>query len=334
MYRKVLIGNPAQLEAESIELKKGELYHVIMDLPFGCNLECLKCYRRGARVSFDDMHVDIRKKVIAKSKERNAQVLVIPGEGEPLMHKKRLFELISYAHSLGMMPLIYTNGHYLDEETIKKLIKYNTTVIFSLDSVNPETYKFLTGGKGDLERVMNNFKMLKKAYKRFVRIEGDTLYTKLGVITIVTQPNKKEISQIKEFIGDEVFHIVNFPIKAGKAEKNWDVLVGDEEGLKELKAIANEHTDAAVGGLTASYKGRCIALHNGVTVDTNGDVLACPAAVNVILGNIQEESLDSLLEKKQKYLEERGNPTCLLRELSKKSVPVLKYHDGVSGKRI
>ncbi len=225
--------------------------------------------------------------------------------------------------------LIYTNGTHIDEKTAKILYENNTTVIFSLDSVREDTYKILTGGKGDLSKIKRNFEILKDIYQDAVEKSDKIIKTKLGVITIINNLNKYEIEDIKKFIGEDVFHIVNFPIKAGRAIKNWDLLVGDN--IDELKDLADKYTDAAIGGLTASYKGKCMALYHGLTIDTDGEVLVCPASVETTVGNIRYHNIKELHEKVLEFIENNGSPSCIQRHVRKS---VFKHHDGVSGTRV
>lgn len=319
--KKLLVGNPAHFELKGT-ISKDNLYFVIMNLPFECNYKCPKCYRES-NISMEDLDLDVRKDAIRQAKDLGAKVSCIAGEGEPLFHKDITKELVRFNNSLDLITILYTNASLLDENTAQFLFENDVTLITSVDSLNPETYKELTGG-GDLNIVKENLEKTREIYKRNVKRKGNIIETRLGLITIVTKQNKDGIEEIKEWCGDDIFYICNFPIQEGSAADNWDRLVGDN--IQELIEISHKYTDTGYAGLSAPLKdGRCAALYNGITIDTNGDVLVCPASVNTRVGNIANSDLNTLWEKTRDYVKENGSPLCIARDGKDKT---FKYHDG------
>ena len=74
-----------------------------------------------------------------------------------------------------------------------------------------------------------------------------------------------------------------------------------------------------------------MALYHGLTIDTDGEVLVCPASVETTVGNIRHHNIKELHEKVLEFIENNGSPSCIQRHVRKS---ILKYHDGISGTRI
>ena len=316
---KVLVGS---------EVRGRELHFIIFDVPFACNFRCKKCYRLNTtRINFEDkLFLEQRLTAVEQSKLLGARVLAIPGEGEPFHPAvcEITLSLLKAAHEHGLQPLVYTNGYYLSSSIIEALVAMKATVIFSLDASTRETFATLTGVSPLMfDRVVANFLKLKTRYSEqglIYKREGK-LFSHLGVITVINELNKGEMEALKQLIGQDVYHIVNFPVRLGNALQFWNVLVKD---VKELMRLSQHYTDAKVGGLSTSKGGKCSALYHGLVVDADGMVQLCPAAVDNIVGHISE-GVKVLHERRLKMLESLNNPACLFRLLP--TTPVL--HDNV-----
>ena len=312
--KKLLVGNPNQLEVDG-QIGEDGLVYVVMNLPFGCNYSCSKCYRDNDK-SFDSIDLDTRLAVISQAKDLGARVLCIPGEGEPLTNRDLTMRLINHANAIGLISVLYTNSSFLNQDTIDELFNKEVILITSLDSLNPETYLKLTGFKG-FDRVMRNLENVRETYKAGNRTrENGLIETRWGVITIINQHNKGEIPAINEFCKDDAFFICNYPINKGGARSVWNSYVGTSEDLKELVKTANLYTDTLVAGLSAPTRsGQCIMLNNGITIDTNGNSHACPAMVDTNLGNIRDTSVGDIWKRTKEYTQSKGNPLCIARDI-------------------
>lgn len=317
--KKVLVGNPSYYELEGT-VDRDRLLMLILDLPFGCQFSCLKCYRRETAHS-ESIDLELYKRVISQAREMGVKVVTFPGEGEPLTQWEALKELIEHTDQCGLVSMVYTNGALLDRAKIEWMYNHNVTLILSCDSFDPDIYRTLSGG-GNIATVMLNLELAKEIYGQAVKEKDEHIITRLGMISIVQRQNKNEISTIHDWCGNDVFHIANYPIPEGAAKKNWELIVGGK--LEELKAIAQEFTDTGRGGLTAPMKdGCCVALYHGITINARGDVQVCPAAVNNIVGNIKDANLDELRARCLEFLEEKGSPLCLARDIQN---PNLQNH--------
>ena len=322
--KKIFVGNPHYFERRGEITSSDQLVYLIMDMPFGCQLNCLKCYRRK-NIQPDTLSLDIRKKTISEAKELGAKVLALPGEGEPLLYWNETRALIEHANSLDMITILYTNGICLTEEVARLLFNHDVSLVISCDSFDTERYRKLTDG-GDIKIARKNFEMVSRIYQNGVAFTDDVMQTRLALISIVSKDNASEIPTLKEWADEsQAYFICNFPVKMGNANDNWDVLAGDRES--QLRDIAQKYSDTHFGGLTTpTNDGRCAALYHGITIDANGLILPCPASVNLAVGYLNKGSLMELREKALTYARNNDYPPCILRFNPN---PEFKKHDGL-----
>ena len=314
--RKVLVGNPTYLQANGLvryneegRPAKSQLVYTIMNFPFRCNLRCLKCYREPAKHQ-ETLDTDTRKRIIRESRDLGAAVLGIPGEGEPFFYFDEIQPVVEYACSQGLITLLYSNGTLFDEERLRFLYDHNVSLIVSCDSLKPDTFRDLT--KGDVGRVREGLEMAREVYQPSVRREGETTYTRLGLISIVSEQNMGDIAELSEFTGYDFFHIVNTLVRIGGGEDNWESLIGNHQ-YTEYMETAKRYTDTFLGGITTpSEDGNCAAFHNGITITTNGDVQICPAVVKKPIGNAKTMSVEEIWGKQQELVK-KINFWCIAR---------------------
>lgn len=321
---KIFVGNPRYFEQRGEITSPEQLIYLIMDMPFGCQLKCLKCYRKLA-IRPDALNLRTRKNTISEAAELGAKVFALPGEGEPLLYWDQTKALIAHAHSLGLITILYTNGIHMTENITHFLFDHGASPIFSCDSIDTGRYRKLTG-VGSLGTARKGFEMLARVYRDGVARSGDTMQTRLSLISIACKDNASEIPALKQWAGEsDAYFICNFPVKIGNAVKNWEVLVGNQEA--RLREIAQKYSDTHFGGLTTpTCDGRCAALYHGITVDADGSVLSCPASVGQSVGRIDEGNVSSLHNEVLHHAKINGSPSCILRFNQN---PEPRKHDGL-----
>lgn len=131
-----------------------------------CNLKCVMCpyhspvYKEAHKSNFFDsytaMTMDVFKK-IADYAALHKTTIQLGQLEEALMHKK-VFEFIKYAKDVGVPHVhLTTNGIMLTKKMAEKLINTNIdSVMFSVDSTDPKTYKEIRGS--DLNLLEKNIK--------------------------------------------------------------------------------------------------------------------------------------------------------------------------------
>jgi len=122
-----------------------------------CNLRCIHCYTDSeARKYSGELTADEGKTLIRDLAEFQIPALLFSG-GEPLA-RPDLFELVTYARSLGVRPTLSTNGTLINDETAQKIKAAGFTYVgISLDGIGEINDEF-RGVGGAFDRAVRGFK--------------------------------------------------------------------------------------------------------------------------------------------------------------------------------
>lgn len=120
-----------------------------------CNARCGFC-----NFSVDKMPAQLRNSVTleqaqqaAESLYRNGVYFLIYVGGEPMLHPQ-LNEMIAHASSIGMAPMLVTNGSLLTRERIERLVDAGlVSVIISIDAAEVGKHEQNRGLKGVCDRI-------------------------------------------------------------------------------------------------------------------------------------------------------------------------------------
>lgn len=329
--QKVLKGMPEFLEMEAgrqkLEASKHPLY-LMMNLETTCSYCCLKCAQRqldGRQIGRPLSLVE-RKDILEKVAVIGVKELVIVGSGEPSEANNFhliIRPLIKTACDLGLGTVLFSTGLGLDKKQAEFYRDHDVTIVISLDSLNPATYRDLTG-TGNLVKILENIQSLRDVYKETARIlpDGRSL-VRLAINTTIQKNNFTELDNIKKFSGDDMQFIANEPMPQGRlrAYKNWEKLVGNQ--LEMFKRLAEEKSDT--GRHSSVADGVCGYFHLGISVDTDGELLSCAYAAesasclsNVRAGITPESLLAHYRKIRKKYSAWREKigrlPSCPVRD--------------------
>ena len=108
-----------------------------------CNVNCIYCHHDGMRSSKNEMTPDEIYKICQIAKRIGVRKIRLSG-GEPLV-RKDIVEIISKIKSIGFNDISITTNGILLEKYAKDLKDAGLDrVNVSLDTLNPETYEFIT----------------------------------------------------------------------------------------------------------------------------------------------------------------------------------------------
>jgi len=126
-----------------------------------CNLNCLYCHKDGIIPSSGEMTPDEIEKLCEVASELGISKIRLSG-GEPLL-RNDIVEIVEKINTIGFKDIaITTNGTLLDKYSFYLKKAGLDRVNISLDTLDPDTYKFITG-KNRLENVKNGIKSAVKA---------------------------------------------------------------------------------------------------------------------------------------------------------------------------
>lgn len=172
------------------KLKKSPvLRSLFLELTLNCNEHCLHCGSRCGDVVSNEMSKDIYFEFLDKIK-RDFEVLpmlCITG-GEPLL-RKDLFEIMSYANSLGFKWGMTTNGTLITPEIAKKLKDTGMrTVSVSLDGLR-QTHDSFRNSTGGFVKTLNGIRYL---------LDQD--FDSVQVTTVVTKKNICDLNEMFDLV--------------------------------------------------------------------------------------------------------------------------------------
>ena len=155
-YRDAKKAGPEQIKHHHGKVKSNKPI-VVWNMTNRCNLKCVHCYAEAeAYTAEGELTTEEAKRFIEDVADYNATVLLFSG-GEPFM-RDDLFELARYAKSLGLRPVISTNGTLITEEKARLAKEAGIMYIgVSLDGLKEVNDKF-RGVNGAFERAVEGMK--------------------------------------------------------------------------------------------------------------------------------------------------------------------------------
>ncbi|MCX6804282.1 MAG: radical SAM protein, partial [Candidatus Diapherotrites archaeon] len=212
------------------------------------------------------LHIKKIKAIIKEAKEKlGIRTVVFIGEGETTL-APNFKTIISYAETLGLYKIIFTNGYYLDEKLANFLVSKNASIVFSVDSLQKNKYEYLTGTKGSFDRVMQNIEYCRKIYSGKACTRKGKRVVMLAMNVLITATSKMEAKQIFEFCGNDIKLAFNYPVMKGNAQENAGLFECNLKTAKKNYSVTNY----------TPRTGNCGYFFNGITFGIDGSLLACP----------------------------------------------------------
>jgi pseudo-rSAM protein/SPASM domain protein len=155
-YRDEIEGGPDQIKYHSTSVKSNRPI-VVWNLTKQCNLKCIHCYASAtAQKEGTEFSGEQARGFLEDIAGFGCPVILFSG-GEPFL-RKDLFELIEYADSLGLRPVISTNGTLITEERARKAKEAGVRYIgVSLDGLQEVNDRF-RGVQGAFEKAVEGMR--------------------------------------------------------------------------------------------------------------------------------------------------------------------------------
>lgn len=173
-----------------------------------CNLNCIMCGKSnhdGKYVFSDEYFYDLVQIM------PYLQRLVLRG-GEVFFYRN-FDKLIDEAYKNNVVIEILTNGLLLNENNIRKFIKTNSVLTFSIDSPIKETYEFIRRG-ANFDKLISNILLLNK-----IKEEMNS-NIKFNINMVVMRKNYREIFNMIDFAKKYNFQGLNLNPITGKNDEN------------------------------------------------------------------------------------------------------------------
>lgn len=147
--------NDQEQEALFVETNDGyrviplvpDVRKIYIEVTTKCNFSCITCIRNSWNDDLEHMQWETFEKLLEDLKKLpHLNSVHFGGFGEPLSHP-RIFDMIKSVKELGLMAEMITNGSFLTENTIKRLIALELDCIYvSLDGPDGEEYNEIRQG--------------------------------------------------------------------------------------------------------------------------------------------------------------------------------------------
>ena len=274
-----------------------------------CNYRCVFCenphmeHKNNSLEKF--LTPDIQKLI------EHAQTVDISGYGEIISNPdfKKIVNLMNnYNRKFSMS----TNGALLTNDTVDFLANSSLKLLnVSLNSLNPKTYTYLSGGRGNLNKVLNNLKYLWNIEKKF----------SVCISLVITEQVITEFDDFVEYAYKNKVDRVRFsPLTTTIQNYPNEIIIKDEEKYKTLLKQAQKKAKQLNVSLQSPNldkpprnvidKSSCRAPYFMVCIDHNNDVIPCCWLGNgehkLIMGNLNNQSFDNIWNS-DKYQEFRNS---------------------------
>lgn len=277
-YQNLVNHNRNKLE-EVIPLSTP--YSIAIDPSNLCNFKCNFCAiqtsNKFVKYKKQIMSIELFKKIIddISNFPEKLKVLRISGQGEPLINQN-ISEMITYAKQKDVAEYIeiVTNGSLLSSQLNRRLIESGLDRIrISIEAVDEEGYKEITGVKINLNKFLENIKDL---YENKGNCE---IYIKIVDISVKSEKDKMKFYELFGNICDKIFIDNVIPL--------WS----DFEEMKVDKSLLEN--DKGVHGQTIQQVKICPYIFYNFIINPDGQITACCAdwKRKLILGDASKTSV-------------------------------------------
>lgn len=267
-------------------------------ITYRCQCNCVHCSAgRHIKKGVKELTTEEAKKVIDDSQKLGVSILAFTG-GEPLL-REDLFELISHVDKRKAFPIMFTNGQFLTDDNVQKLVDAGLYSLFvSIDSPNPEEHDALRGMPGLYKTAINGLKKMKsKGVMVGISSYATRASTEKGMY--------KKMHKLAQEVGAQ--NVILFDgVPTGNMLKNTSIILTPEqrEEIREYsERIFNEQIIPPLSSQSwqNSVEGNlsgigCLAGNIQYYVSAYGDVAPCDFTP-LSFGNIRKEPLKKIWKK-------------------------------------
>ncbi|CEP67624.1 Aldolase-type TIM barrel [Moorella glycerini] len=270
-----------------------------------CNLYCDHCYRdAGAKVE-DELSTAEAKNLIDEAVKAGFRIMIFSG-GEPLL-RSDLLDLIAYAATHGLRPVLGSNGTLLTPDLALELKKAGARAIgISLDSCDPARHDRLRRQEGAWQQAVAGMAACREAGLPF------------QVHTTVFDWNQDELEKLTDLAVDlgAAAHHFFFLVPTGRAASIEAESLRAEAYEATLRRILQKQQQVDIElkptcapqfmriaretGVPVRYSRGCLAGIAYCIISPRGDVQPC-AYLNLPVGNVRETPFSRLWQESEVF---------------------------------
>ena len=281
-----------------------------------CNMYCDHCYRDSGAKATDELNTEEARSLLDEIAKAGFKIMIFSG-GEPLM-RPDIVELISYASSIGLRPVMGSNGTLLTSELATDLKNAGLMGIgISLDSMDSGRHDRLRQYDGAWNEAVRGMAICRDSGLAF------------QIHTTVMDWNTEELEQITDFAVSQgaVAHHFFFLVPTGRGAniENTSLRAAEYESvitriLEKQKTVSIELKPtcapqfmriASEMGMKMRYGRGCLAGTAYCIISPGGLVQPC-AYMDMVVGDVRETPFsniwaDSPILNQLRTLDYKGN---------------------------
>ncbi len=267
-------------------------------ITYKCQCKCVHCSAgRHMKKGIKELTTEEAKKLIDDSQKLGVTIIAFTG-GEPLL-REDLFELISYVDKRKALPIMFTNGQFLTDGNIEKLVNADLYSLFvSIDSPNPEEHDTLRGMPGLFKSAIRG---LKKMRSKGVMVGISSYATRAAT----EKDMYKKMHKLAQEVGAQ--NVILFDgVPTGNMLKDTSIILTPEQREEIRDYSSNIFKKKIIPPLSSqswqnSVEGNlsgigCLAGNIQYYVSAYGDVAPCDFTP-LSFGNIRKEPLKKIWKK-------------------------------------
>lgn len=249
------------------------LKEVWCEITSNCNNRCLHCYAKDS-VKATDISTDSWIKIIRQIGKIGCEHLQFTG-GEPFL-RKDIWKLVSTALRNNLEVEIYSNLTLCEENDIIKCKRHRVAIATTVLGPNASIHDSIT-------QVPGSFSQTIKAIKRLVE-----LGCKVRVSMIIMKQNQDYLEETLDFIRDLGVNQYRTdymrPVGKGAANRHFAAQEWNTKPILTTNILSFHHNH-----LFSPCWGHKLA------IKSDGTVLPCVLARNIVLGNVIDESIHTII---------------------------------------
>lgn len=295
-------GSPHYYErVRGIEFGENELDFISINMPPLCNYRCSFCLSgmNGRQVPRDTVTREELQNLINEARNLGAFHIEVSGEGEPLIYRTTLENIIDFADSQDIHTTIFTNGSLLTEDFLRYIERNDSSLAISLDYLDRERYESFVERNNSYDTVIRNIELAREIFRDSIDYENGYRIFPLAIHSIVMQNNIEEIPRISELANNDIYFSVAPIMNRGNARENPELLIFNNE----VDNIINQYADGSLilsdSSLQDVGRSVCGTFYYGMGIRHDGEVLFDAHAYDTagLIGNIRNEPLSDLVTR-------------------------------------
>ncbi len=274
-----------------------------------CNQKCKYCfYQIGYYKRFieTEFQLEDAKILIRNLKKAGFKEISFTG-GEAFMYKY-ILEIIDFAHQVGLIVTLCTNGTLLTREDIEDL-KANglNNIYISLDALNEEIHNKCRG----------NYQLVHQTLINVLDVDFDVV----GINLVLTRYNFKSVGGILKYCKENNILLSVTPVwlLLENNDLQSELVLNQNEQMIYINSMLNLADEYGVTYYEKSLiffnveklqiPKQCQVSSSDLVIQPNGDILPC-FFNKTVLGNVFNDSFDKILNIRDAYLRTEDLNLC------------------------